>query len=151
MLRGRVLKLNGKLVKDVSINPEIAWAFRGDRGLTYASKLPEGSKITAGKWWQTDYDGPPLVSFVDKIARGAGLKIGDTVTINILGRRVTAKIASLRKVEWASLRINFAMVFSPGTLKGRPPHSFGNSDHGPGPRRRFAQRRIRQIQSRHRH
>jgi len=120
MLRGRVQKLNGTPLKDVTIAPDIAWAFRGDRGLTYAKTLPTGSKLTEGKWWPENYDGPPLVSFVDKIARGAGLKVGDTVTVNILGRSVTAKIASLRSVKWESLRINFAMVFSPGTLQGAP-------------------------------
>ena len=120
MLRGRVQKLNGVALKDVSIAPDVAWAFRGDRGITYSASLPEGSKITAGQWWQKDYDGPPLVSFVEEIAHGAGLKIGDSVTVNILGRSVTAKIASLRAVEWESLRINFVMVFSPGTLKGAP-------------------------------
>jgi len=120
MLRGRVQKLNGNALKNFSIAPEISWAFRGDRGITYSADLPAGSKITAGEWWPKDYDGPPLVSFVDEIARGAGLKIGDTVTVNILGRSVTAKIASLRAVEWESLRINFVMVFSPGTLKGAP-------------------------------
>ncbi len=120
MLRGRVQKLNGTTLKKVSISPEVAWAFRGDRGITYSSQPPEGSKITAGKWWNQDYSGPPLVSFVEEIAHGAGLKIGDTVTVNILGRSITATIASFRKVEWESLRINFVMVFSPGTLKGAP-------------------------------
>jgi len=120
MLRGRVQKLNGTAVEKISIAPDVTWAFRGDRGITYATDLPEGSKITAGEWWAKDYDGPPLVSFVEEIAHGAGLKIGDTITVNILGRSITAKIASLRAVEWESLRINFVMVFSPGTLKGAP-------------------------------
>lgn len=120
MLRGRVQKLNGKPLKQVSIAPDVAWAFRGDRGITYSATIPEGSKITKGKWWAKDYDGPPQVSFVDEIARGAGLEIGDTVTVNILGRSITAKITSLRSVEWESLRINFVMVFSPGTLQGAP-------------------------------
>lgn len=120
MLRGRVQKLNGVALARVPIAPHVAWAFRGDRGLTYATTVPEGSRLVAGKWWPKDYAGPPLVSFVDEIARGAGLKIGDTVTVNILGRNITAKIASLRAVDWESLRINFVMVFSPGTLAGAP-------------------------------
>lgn len=120
MLRGRVQKLNGIKLSKVSIAPDISWAFRGDRGLTYSDKVPEGSRLVAGKWWPENYHGQPLVSFVDTIAAGAGLKIGDTVTVNILGRNITAKIASFRSVDWSSLRINFVMVFSPGTLKGAP-------------------------------
>ncbi|HFC05300.1 MAG TPA: FtsX-like permease family protein [Rhizobiales bacterium] len=120
MLRGRVQKLNGLPLRKVAIDPHVTWAFRGDRGITYSADIPEGSKIVAGKWWPKDYNGPPQVSFVDEIANGAGLKIGDTVTVNILGRAITAKITSFRKVEWESLRINFVMVFSPGTLQGAP-------------------------------
>ena len=48
------------------------------------------------------------------------LKIGDTVTVNILGRNITARISSLRQIEWESLAINFVMVFSPNTLKAAP-------------------------------
>ncbi|HHI82277.1 MAG TPA: FtsX-like permease family protein, partial [Rhizobiales bacterium] len=120
MLRGKVQKLNGNPVDMKNIAAHVRWAFRGDRGLTYSATIPEGSSLTKGKWWPQDYTGPPLVSFVDEIANGAGLEIGDTVTVNILGRNVTATIASLRKVDWESLRLNFVMVFSPGTLKGAP-------------------------------
>ena len=120
MLRGRVQQLNGIAVKKVKIDPHVSWAFRGDRGLTYSGKIPAGSRVTEGKWWDENYDGPPLVSFVEEVARGAGLKIGDNVTVNILGRSITAEITSFRRVDWESLRINFVMVFSPGTLKGAP-------------------------------
>ncbi len=48
------------------------------------------------------------------------LKIGDTVTVNVLGRNVTARIANLRAVDWQSLGINFVLVFSPGTFAGAP-------------------------------
>ncbi len=120
MLRGTIQTLNGKPLSEIKIDPEVNWAFRGERGITYAKKIPKGSTLVAGKWWKEDYAGSPLVSFVDEIAKGAGLKIGDKVTVNILGRNVTAKISSFRKVNWKSLNINFAMVFSPGTLKGAP-------------------------------
>ncbi len=123
MLRGSVQTINGTPLKDIKIDPEVKWAFHGERGLTYAKKIPTGSTLVSGKWWDENYSGPPLVSFVDEIAKGAGLKIGDKVTVNILGRNVTAQISSLRKVNWESLNINFVMVFSPGTLKGAP-HTF---------------------------
>jgi putative ABC transport system permease protein len=83
-------------------------------------KLPQGSALVAGEWWPAGYDGPPLVSFAEEIARGLRLGIGDTVTVNVLGRDITATIANLRRVDWRSLQINFAMVFSPNTLAGAP-------------------------------
>ncbi|MGA7974826.1 MAG: FtsX-like permease family protein, partial [Pseudolabrys sp.] len=65
-------------------------------------------------------DGPPLVSFEQHIADGLGLKLGEPVTVNVLGRNITARVASLRRVDWQSLSINFVMVFSPNTFSGAP-------------------------------
>ena len=48
------------------------------------------------------------------------LGLGDDVTVNVLGRDVTARIASLRKVNWRSLDINFLMIFTPDTLSKAP-------------------------------
>ncbi len=120
MLRGRMVSVKGVPADKVEAAPEAQWALRGDRGLTYADTLPEGSKLVAGEWWPANYDGPPLVSMVDEIAHGIGVGIGDEVTVNVLGREITAKVANLRQVNWRSLGINFVMVFSPNTLKSAP-------------------------------
>ncbi len=120
MLRGRMIKIGGVPVEKIKTKPEHGWVLNGDRGLTYAEKVPEGSTVVEGSWWPADYAGPPLVSFEAEIARGLGLKIGDTVTVNVLGRNVDAKIANLRDVKWESLALNFVMVFTPNTLAGAP-------------------------------
>ncbi|HEV8032410.1 MAG TPA: FtsX-like permease family protein [Stellaceae bacterium] len=120
MLRGRITRINGTPVEDAKVAPEAQWALRSDRGLTYSDELPRGSRLVAGSWWPADYKGPPLVSFDSELAHGMGLQIGDTLTVNVLGRDVTATIASLRRVEWARLGINFAIVFAPGTLEAAP-------------------------------
>ena len=120
MLRGRIVSVNGVAADKVRASGDSSWALRGDRGLTYSDSIPEGSVVVDGKWWPSGYDGPPLVSMVDEVANGIGLKIGDTITVNVLGREVTAKLASLRKVNWRSLGINFVMVFTPNTLKNAP-------------------------------
>jgi len=120
MLRGRIVKVKGVAAEKVQASPESNWALRGDRGLTYSATLPEGSVLTQGQWWPADYDGPPLVSLVDEVANGIGAAIGDEITVNVLGREVTAKVASLRQVNWRSLGINFVMVFSPNTLSAAP-------------------------------
>jgi putative ABC transport system permease protein len=120
MMRGRITRLNGVPVEDASVAPEAQWALRSDRGLTYAADLPRGSRVAAGTWWRSDYEGPPLVSFDEALARGMGLKVGDTLTVNLLGREITATIANLRAIDWERLGINFAMVFAPGTLENAP-------------------------------
>ncbi len=120
MMRGRIVSVKNIAAEKVEATPDATWALRGDRGLTYSETLPEGSVLTEGQWWPKDYDGPPLVSLVDDIAKGIGVKIGDEITVNVLGRDITAKIASFRQVNWRSLGINFVMVFSPNTLKAAP-------------------------------
>ena len=81
---------------------------------------PTASRVTEGEWWKPDYDGPPLVSFEKKVADGLGLKLNDTVTVNVLGRSITARISNLRTLDWQSLGINFVMIFSPNTFRGAP-------------------------------
>ncbi len=120
MLRGRLVKLGDRPVEEVKAPPEVQWVLTGDRGLSHSATVPEGSKVVAGTWWPADYAGDPLVSVEADIAKKLGLKMGDSVTVNILGRNVTARIANLREVKWESLALNFVLVFSPNTLAGAP-------------------------------
>ena len=120
MLRGRIVALKGVPAERVEADPDARWVLSGDRGLTYTDAVPPASTLVEGTWWPKDYSGSPLVSFDAELAKGLGLKLGDTITVNILGRNVDAKIASLRKIDWESLAINFVMVFSPNTLAGAP-------------------------------
>ena len=122
-LRGRIVKLGGKPVSEVTVPSEARWAVDGDRGVTYSATPPEGSRIVAGEWWPADYRGPQLISFDEGLAHAFGLKLGDTVTVNVLGRDIEATIASLRRIEWTTLAINFVFVYSPGTLD-KAPHTF---------------------------
>jgi putative ABC transport system permease protein len=120
MLRGRIVALKGVPVDKVEVDPDARWVLSGDRGLTYTDTVPRDSEIVEGEWWPRDYRGPALVSFDDELAKGLGLKLGDKITVNILGRNVEATVASLRKIDWESLAINFVMVFPPNTLQGAP-------------------------------
>ncbi|KQY61651.1 glycosyl transferase family 1 [Ensifer sp. Root142] len=120
MLRGRIVAFNGEDVNSRNVPPSGQWVLRGDRGITYAKNKPENSTLAEGSWWAPDHSGEPLVSFSAEEARELGLKIGDMVMVNVLGRNITAKIANFRNVEWESLSINFVMVFSPNTFAGAP-------------------------------
>ncbi len=120
MLRGRIIAAGGVKSDDLKPGESSAWVLRGDRGITYAATLPAGSRLVAGEWWPKDYAGPPLVSLESRTAGDLKLKIGDPITVNVLGRSLTARIANLRAVDWQSLGINFVMVFSPGSFAGAP-------------------------------
>jgi putative ABC transport system permease protein len=120
MLRGRIVSANGVRAEDLKPKEEAAWVLQSDRGITYSGTVPDGSRLVEGQWWAPDYTGPPLVSFEKRIADGLGLKLGDPVTVNVLGRDITVKIANLRTVDWQNLGINFVMVFSPHAFDGAP-------------------------------
>ncbi|MGU3422081.1 ABC transporter permease [Methylobacterium sp. D54C] len=120
MMRGRIVALNGVPASKIRPPEDAAWVLDGDRGITYADAVPDGSSLTEGAWWSPEQGAKPLVSFEADLARQLGLKLGDTVTVNVLGRDLTATIFNLRRVEWRNLGINFVMVFSPGTFRGAP-------------------------------
>ncbi|MEB8387524.1 FtsX-like permease family protein [Rhodobacteraceae bacterium KMM 6894] len=120
MLRGVVTTINGRPAAEVAPGH---WVIEGDRGVTYAATLPEGTVLTDGAWWPEDYDGPPQLSFAAEEAAEMGLKLGDTVTINILGRDITATLTSLREVDFSTAGIGFIMTINPAAVAGAP-HSF---------------------------
>ena len=120
MLRGRIVEIKGIKAEKAKASEDASWVLDGDRGITFADQLPEGSTLVSGQWWPKDYKGPPLVSMEADIAKGLGLTVGDAISVNVLGRTLTATIGNLRRVDWQSLGINFVMVFSPNTFAGAP-------------------------------
>ncbi len=123
-LRGAILAYGPPdeqiIVSQLEELPEGAWALRGERGLTYAPSLPQGNSLVAGEWWPRDYRGTPLVSVDEELAKAAGLAIGDTLTVGLLGVERTARIANLRRIDWESLGFNYVLVFSPNTFDDAP-------------------------------
>ncbi|MEI5686031.1 ABC transporter permease [Sphingomonas kyungheensis] len=120
ILRGTITGYRNIRVADLKTLPEGAWALRGERGLTYAESIPEGSTLAAGRWWPRDYAGPPLVSIDERLAQALDLHIGDPLTVSLLGVERTARIASLRRIQWDTLGFNFVLVFSPDALADAP-------------------------------
>lgn len=120
MLRGKIVSINGVPSSELKAPDEARWVLNGDRGLTFSEKLPDDSEIIEGEWWPQNYTDEPLVSFETKLGHALGLKIGDTITFNVLGRNITARLANFRTVKWQSLNINFVMIFSPNTLAAAP-------------------------------
>ena len=110
----------GVRAEDLKPTTDAEWVLQSDRGLTYTGELPKGSKVVEGEWWSADYSGPPLVSIEKKIADGLGLKLGDEIVVNVLGRDIPARIGNLRTIDWQGLGINFVLVYSPNAFKGAP-------------------------------
>jgi putative ABC transport system permease protein len=119
-LRAKVVAIKGVPVDEADVTPDSAWALKGDRGLTYAATPPPNTRLVAGRWWPADYDGPPLVSFDSSLANGWHVGVGDTIRVNVLGRDIDLRVASLRDIAWQTLSINFFMVASPGVVSQAP-------------------------------
>ncbi|MER5171847.1 ABC transporter permease [Thioclava kandeliae] len=115
MLRGVITQINGKPAREG--RPD-HWVLRGDRGVTYAATPRE--EVVAGKFWPEDYTGAPQISFAAEEAKEIGLKLGDTLTVNILGRDITAPITSFRNVDFSTAGIGFVITFNPSALAGAP-------------------------------
>ncbi|PWG17570.1 ABC transporter permease [Salibaculum griseiflavum] len=119
MLRGIITRINGQPARDVTDH----WVIQGDRGLTYSTEPRPGTVITDGEWWAADYSGPPQVSFSRDEAEEMGLSLGDTLTVNVLGRDITAEITSFRQVDFDDAGMGFVMSMNPAALQGAP-HSW---------------------------
>ncbi len=120
MLRGVISQINGRPATEVAPGH---WVVEGDRGISYADALPERTKIVAGDWWGSGYDGPPQISFAEEEAQEMGLSIGDMITVNILGRDLTAELTSLREVDFSTAGMGFVIVMNAAALEGAP-HTF---------------------------
>ncbi len=119
MLRGVITRINGRPAEEVVGDH---WVIQGDRGVTYAT-TPGTSTITAGTFWDADYAGPPQISFAAEEAKEMGLTLGDTMTVNILGRDIEAEITSFREVDFSNAGMGFVMTMNPAALHGAP-HTF---------------------------
>ncbi|WP_417497179.1 ABC transporter permease [Maricaulis sp.] len=117
-LLGRIIAIKDVPLDMEAVAPSERWLVDGETRLTYLAHQPPESALEAGEWWPADYAGPPLISIEGDAARGLGVGVGDELTLRILGRDITAEIASLRTIDWGSFGVNVAIVFAPGTLEG---------------------------------
>jgi putative ABC transport system permease protein len=119
-MRGTITEYDGQRVADLAEIPKGAWVLRGDRGITYSASLPNGSTITKGAFWKSDYRGPPLVSIEEDVAASLNLDLGDSIAVSILGVEMRAQISSFRRVDWDNFGLNYVLVFSPGSIEAAP-------------------------------
>ncbi|MGR3468349.1 MAG: ABC transporter permease [Shimia sp.] len=117
MLRGIITRINGQPAAEVAGDH---WVLQGDRGVTYSAEVPDNTRVTAGDWWGPDYTGPNQISFAAEEAEEMGLALGDTLTINILGRDIEGEVTSFRAVDFSNAGIGFILSMNPGALAGAP-------------------------------
>lgn len=146
-LRGTVTAIGERRIADMAEPPEGAWFLRGDRNLSFAAAPPPGSRIVEGQWWPSDYRGPPLVSLDAENARAAGLGIGDSITVSVLGREITARIANLREIDWSRMGVNFVIIFAPGTFETAPHSLMGTASMDRDRERAFSRAATRRFPS----
>jgi len=115
IVRGRLVEINGTPVQQiVSKDSQGESATHRDLSLTWSSIIPEDNKLTAGHWWSANKS--PRLSIEQKLAESLKVKLGDRLTFTIGSHQMTAAISSIRKVNWDTMKPNFYMIFSPGTL-----------------------------------
>lgn len=124
MVRGRLVAVNGKPVFGRDYKDERARALV-DRefNLSSSAALPAHNRIVAGSWAATAGPDARGLSVDAGIAGTLGLKLGDTLSFDIAGSTVTAPIASLRKIDWGSMHVNF-FVLMPRAMLAQQPATF---------------------------
>ena len=120
MLRGRIVAVHDTPVEALELPERARWSIESERGITYSAAPPDNTTITEGAWWPADYSGEPLVSFDAELAADMDLHVGQSLTVSVLGRQITTRVASLRDIDWRNMGINFTMILSPNALAGAP-------------------------------
>ena len=122
MVRGRLVAVNDAAV-DTSKFADVRARRLAERefNLSWTDVLPKGNRVSQGEFWKESDTGDSVgMSLEDGIAETLGVKLGDSLTFDIAGTRVAARVTSLRKVDWDSFRVNFFALFPPGPLDASP-------------------------------
>lgn len=119
MVRARITAINAVPAESIRLKAENGRGFlEREQNLTWAATLMDDNELIAGRWWQADDFGKPLVSISSEYQEHLGLKLGDTLTFDVAGEPLNVTVASIRKIRWDSFRPNFFLVFPPKLLDG---------------------------------
>jgi putative ABC transport system permease protein len=111
-LHARLTHVDGVPVHRRRVPADLAWVVRGDRGLSWSDAPPGDGSLVEGEWWSGDH-GPEILASIDvKVARGLGVGIGGRIALNLSGRRIEARVANLRKVDWTGIGLDFPILLS---------------------------------------
>jgi putative ABC transport system permease protein len=119
VVKGRLVEINHTPVQQiVSKDTQGENATHRELSLTWTKELPEENKIAAGNWWNNEQTG--LVSVEQKLAGSLKIKLGDLLTFTVGNQQLKATVTSIRELRWDTMKPNFYMIFSPGTLDAYP-------------------------------
>lgn len=120
VVRSRLAAVNGVPVARVAARGD-DWYLTREYVLTWAEEPPGRNTVVAGRWWtEEEARREPLISVEEEIARQLGVGLGDMLTFDVLGVTISARVTSLRRVDWRTFNANFFVIFSPGALDGAP-------------------------------
>ena len=119
VVKGRLVEINNTPVQQiVSKDTQGDNATHRELSLTWTQELPEENKLVAGNWWTTQQAG--LVSVEQKLADSLKIKLGDHLLFTVGSQQIKATVTSIRALRWDTMKPNFYMIFSPGTLDAYP-------------------------------
>jgi putative ABC transport system permease protein len=126
MVRGRLVAVNGQRFDTAQFDdPRSRRLAEREFNLSSVATLPATNRIVAGAFWAADAAKDAGLSLEEGIAKSLKLVIGDTLTFDIAGTPLTARVTSLRKVDWDSFQPNFFTLFPPHALDGLPTSYLG--------------------------
>ena len=115
IIRGRLTTINGVEAAKYSDTSQETDALSREINFTWGDSLPEYNEVLEGSWTQEQG-----VSVESDVAEQLGLKIGDELSFTINSQNVSAKVNSIRKVEWREMKPNFYFIFTPDVLSSIP-------------------------------
>jgi putative ABC transport system permease protein len=131
MVRGRLIAINDRAINGDSYpDPRARALVEREFNLSYMEQMPAWNTLVAGQWWanspaKSNPPMPPLsggsrageLSVEEGIAKTLGIHLGDTLTYDVAGSSFTARVTSLRKVQWDSMKVNFFVITTPELLR----------------------------------
>ena len=143
-IRGRVNAVNGEAVaREVSLqdnekkDEEARSGIGRELNLTWLDEVPSQNDIIDGQWFSND--AVAEASLEESMMQRLDVKLGDTLTFLIGAQSFDAKITSVRKVNWATLKPNFFIILSPDVLSDFPATYISSVRIEPEQKRDFSQ------------
>ena len=121
MVRGRLVAISAAPVSGESYaDPRARELVEREFNLSYAEQMPEWNELVSGAWWSGSESGWAQLWVEEGIAERLGIRLGDELTYDVAGSRFSARVTSLRKVQWDSMRVNFFVIATPELLRDYP-------------------------------
>lgn len=115
---GRIVAVRGAAVDVAKIAPPDRWAYDNDISMSAIGPRPRGADLVSGRWWPASYAGPALVALSVDAAKGGRLKVGNMISLELLGRTIDARVAVIRRIDFAGFGANFPVVLDPAAIEG---------------------------------